>query len=301
MAKAKKCEKCGQEIDKKTKVCPNCGAEIKKKPIYKKWWFWVIIAILLISAFSNGDDADTKDTKAETEASETEEVKAESAENEDEPDIKLSTEFEEKIWKIVSDFDGELSLIETTENEGRNTVVAAVRCENDENVVNGILNKISEEIINSEESTEALVTFGDINEGEDAVALVMGTVDTDGTISTTVMSSDYNSARSIWIRDQFSAWDGSHRQLEDLIIKNLNDEKSYKHIETTYRDIATEEDRDEVNNILANAGYSDRVEVGDLLIQTQFSAKNAFNATIKSTAYGIASYQNDTIKLIGIE
>lgn len=33
----------------------------------------------------------------------------------------------------------------------------------------------------------------------------------------------------------------------------------------------------------------------------EFSAKNAFNATVKNTALGIASYSLDTITLIAIE
>ena len=85
-----------------------------------------------------------------------------------------------------------------------------------------------------------------------------------------------------------------------MIISNLNDEKSYEHIETTYRDIATEDDRDEINQILADSGYTQRVEVGDLFIQTQFSAKNAFGGVIKNTAFGIASYSDNTITLIDI-
>ena len=112
--------------------------------------------------------------------------------------------------------------------------------------------------------------------------------------------SRHNSERNNWIRNQFSAWDGSHVELEKLIISNLNDEKSYEHIETTYRDIATEDDRDEINQILADSGYTQRVEVGDLFIQTQFSAKNAFGGVIKNTAFGIASYSDNTITLIDI-
>lgn len=77
-------------------------------------------------------------------------------------------------------------------------------------------------------------------------------------------------------------------------------EKSYKHIETSYFDIYDENMMKTFNTVIEQAGYSDRVEIGDLFIETEFSAKNAFNATIKSTAFGIASYKNNTIKLITI-
>ena len=107
--------------------------------------------------------------------------------------------------------------------------------------------------------------------------------------------------RKDWIGSQFSIWDGAHKDLEDIIKRNLNDEKSYKHIETNYIDCYDQTMCDLVNELLSGAGYSQRVEIGDLFIMTEFSAKNVFNATIKNTAYGIASYQNNTIELIGIE
>lgn len=108
-------------------------------------------------------------------------------------------------------------------------------------------------------------------------------------------------ARKDWIGSQFSIWNGAHKDLEDIIKRNLNDEKSYKHIETNYIDCNDQTMCDMVNELLSGAGYSQRMEIGDLFIMTEFSAKNVFNATIKSMAYGIASYQNNTIELIGIE
>lgn len=109
------------------------------------------------------------------------------------------------------------------------------------------------------------------------------------------------STRSSWISNQFSLWDGEHKKLKEMIKSNLNDEKSYDHIETTYYDLTSQELVDMVNQILKSAGYSQRVEIGDLFIMCEFSAKNAFNATIKNTAYAIAHYDENTIELIGIE
>ncbi|MBR5452251.1 MAG: hypothetical protein IKV36_04590 [Clostridia bacterium] len=46
----KTCKNCGREIDEKAVLCVHCGCSIKaKKPIYKKWWFWVIAVIMIIS------------------------------------------------------------------------------------------------------------------------------------------------------------------------------------------------------------------------------------------------------------
>jgi hypothetical protein len=64
---------------------------------------------------------------------------------------------------------------------------------------------------------------------------------------------------------QFSAWDGSHRALEAYIKKSLNDEDSYKHVETRYR-LMLDGDA---------APY--------LLLYTTFAAKNGFGAMIKKT------------------
>ena len=204
--------------------------------------------------------------------------------------------------EVVKNASGKLTSIETIESDttDETSVVASILCENDENVVNAILSEISTIVKNNDTNESVIFTFGDIEEGDDAGLLVMAGIYSDGTIDISSTSNEYNSDRNRWIQSQFSAWDGAHTELEKLIISNLNDEKSYDHIQTTYRDIAKESDRDAVNKVLEDAGYSQRVEVGDLFIQTEFSAKNAFGGTIKNTAFGIASYANSTITLIDI-
>ena len=47
------CKKCGKQIEDGFNNCPNCGESVaaktkQKKPIFKKWWFWLIIAVVLI-------------------------------------------------------------------------------------------------------------------------------------------------------------------------------------------------------------------------------------------------------------
>lgn len=69
---------------------------------------------------------------------------------------------------------------------------------------------------------------------------------------------------------QFSVWDGSHRNLEKLIKKGMNDEDSYKHIETLY------------NLILSGPGAP------YVKLATTFSGKNAFGATVKNTVHAKA-------------
>lgn len=107
--------------------------------------------------------------------------------------------------------------------------------------------------------------------------------------------------RKSWFTDQLSIWDGSHKEFEKLIKKNLNDEKSYKHIETNFHDISNKEILKLVNDVLSEAKLKQRVKLGDFFIVTEFSAKNAFSATIKSIAFGIVSYEKKTITLVAIE
>jgi hypothetical protein len=58
----------------------------------------------------------------------------------------------------------------------------------------------------------------------------------------------------------FSAWDGSHNNLELLVKKSMNDPESYEHDQTTYSD------------------------KGDhLIVKMTFRGKNAFGGVVKST------------------
>lgn len=104
-----------------------------------------------------------------------------------------------------------------------------------------------------------------------------------------------------WVMNQFSSLDASHKELKKLIVRNLNDEKSFKHIDTTYQEIRNEESRNEINEMLKSSNKEARVEIGDLWITTQFSATNALNATVKNTAYAISSFAKNTINVVAIE
>ena len=61
------CPVCGAEMAANAKVCPQCGAK-NKKPIYKKWWFWVIILFVVfgIIGATGGGESDSADTPVGT-------------------------------------------------------------------------------------------------------------------------------------------------------------------------------------------------------------------------------------------
>ena len=53
-----------EENEEKTVCIKNVKKESKpKKPIYKKWWFWVVVAILVINIFNRlgGNDSSSVD------------------------------------------------------------------------------------------------------------------------------------------------------------------------------------------------------------------------------------------------
>ena len=65
--KMHECKTCKQQIARNAKTCPHCGAK-NKKPIFTKWWFWVVIVIFIgIVAGTSGesDSSNTNNTNSE--------------------------------------------------------------------------------------------------------------------------------------------------------------------------------------------------------------------------------------------
>ncbi len=66
------CKACGQEMAKNAKSCPHCGAK-NKKPIFTKWWFWVIVVMfvaIIAGAGNSGSDNNSNDNNAAEKESE---------------------------------------------------------------------------------------------------------------------------------------------------------------------------------------------------------------------------------------
>ena len=73
------CKACGKEIAKSAKSCPACGAK-NKKPVFKKWWFWLIVVFLLIGLTSgDGEEAAAPSTDTSNPAQSNSQVQTDAA------------------------------------------------------------------------------------------------------------------------------------------------------------------------------------------------------------------------------
>lgn len=53
------CPVCGAQMAKNAKRCPKCGAK-NKKPIYKRWWFWGLVMLLVLGISGLMGDGNTE-------------------------------------------------------------------------------------------------------------------------------------------------------------------------------------------------------------------------------------------------
>lgn len=91
------CKHCGAEIAAAAKTCPKCGGK-NKKPIYKRVWFWILIAVLVLGIGGMAGGSGGSDTSNSAGNSEQSETAAE--EKKEEPaieyqDVSIETLFDE--------------------------------------------------------------------------------------------------------------------------------------------------------------------------------------------------------------
>jgi uncharacterized membrane protein YqiK len=78
-----------------------------------------------------------------------------------------------------------------------------------------------------------------------------------------------------WIDGLFSPWDGSIRELNNLIKENMNDPDSFKHVETRYSDLGFEK---------------------GIRFIVKFRGKNAFGGVVTNEFTGTIDYKTKMIK-----
>ena len=86
---------------------------------------------------------------------------------------------------------------------------------------------------------------------------------------------DPKTQRQKQIADQFSAWDGSHIKLTELIKQTMNDPGSFKHVETKYWDLKDH-----------------------LVVLEVFRGKNSFGGIVKNFVKAEVDMDGNVIKII---
>lgn len=79
------------------------------------------------------------------------------------------------------------------------------------------------------------------------------------------------------IEEGFSAWDGSHRGLTQLIKQSMDDPESYEHVETVYWDLDKK---------------------GHLIVRTTFRGKNAFGGVVKNWVKAKCDLDGNVIEVL---
>lgn len=102
------------------------------------------------------------------------------------------------------------------------------------------------------------------------IAWISGPVDIDATKPITP-----EQQRNKKIELQFSRWDGSHKNLTQIIKNAMNDPRSYEHIETVYLDLKTH-----------------------LVILTNYRGKNAFGGVVPAWVKAKADLDGNVIEII---
>lgn len=86
MKKMTTCKSCGAEIAKSAKVCPNCGAK-NKKPIFKRWWVWLIVVVLIFAAIGSCEDSGTTNEKGQSSSQVEQDQQKEEVQENKEPEL----------------------------------------------------------------------------------------------------------------------------------------------------------------------------------------------------------------------
>ena len=131
MSKEKFCRNCGQKVDKKALVCTSCGVKLKK-PLFKKWWIWVIVAVIITAIgisnnTKNNTDKDINTTVTENSGTDTPKKKTDTQKRKNSPKISKA-EFEALETGItyeeaVSIIGGEGELISQADAGGYDTKI----------------------------------------------------------------------------------------------------------------------------------------------------------------------------------
>lgn len=220
----KKCKECGNEISTKADKCPNCGAPVKKGHKGLAFFIIAIFAIIIIGQLSDFSKERSKQKDIQWQAK-VAERKARADAKRKEIEKKKNLEYFNNNKPMIL---AEITDYYDSGNYQQVVISAKKYLDSGDSYVKGLYNKakhIIDEAAREKEARQRLAA-----------------------------------ERKKKIDQQFSIWDGSHRNLEKHIKEIMHDPGSYDHVETVYFD------------------------KGDhLIVRTTFRGKNAFGAVVKST------------------
>ncbi len=207
----------------------------------------------------------------------------------------ISSDFEKRLYDTIESNKAKLSDIGYEVNEAGETMLT-IACRNDEDAVNSVIKAIAP--IVAENGNSILIRVNENGSGDKLLAHVR--IFDNGTYETIGETKDYRTAYKKWVGNYISPLNGECTDLSDQIKRNLNDQKSFEHINTSIYKGTTPEAVDEANERLAQWGYDKCFESNDVLIITEFSNKNSYNATVRNQAIGRLSYADNKVYLIDI-
>ncbi len=125
-----KCKSCGNDVSSNAKSCPNCG-EKNKKPLFKKWWFWLIIALIVIFAFGSSGESNNESestTISETALSSENEVEKETTSAVSLGKLNALGSAKTYLWTMAFSYSGLIKQLEFEGYTNEEAVYAADNC-----------------------------------------------------------------------------------------------------------------------------------------------------------------------------
>lgn len=281
-----KCPECGMQISTQADRCPHCGAPAKKKTggcaLLVAVLFGVVLVVGLARSCSAGPSSSaTPAIAAEDEADRAARFNAAKAKFE----ASIAAKYQELLaCQKSGDLEGELRLVRQFENLKRLDYQAVAVIAKDAHTADDLA-RLAKAAPTDFQSIAAC--YGELHRlypenaeyaaqaAKSAEAWKLRQITLAEEEKTAAAEAARRAARQARIERQFSPWDGSHRALEEIIKKSMNDPDSYKHVETKYGD------------------YGDYI-----LVETTFRGKNAFGGVVKNWVRAKFTLDGDLIEIV---
>ena len=277
-----KCKECGGEVSKIAKSCPKCGAPVKKKGIGCGSLIIALIVLFVLflvlgAILSHQESKETeKITRQREEAQKQAEVAFDKNINQHYMHLKkliLENSLDDAV-KLLDNFNkyGQINYKDVQ------NINKAVRTNYNLKKLEGISKNNTKERL---DIYKKLVVINPENTSYISQRDRYQKVFTEQEIKRrnaerkATEERRKTEERNARIEEHFSPWDGSHRNLVNLIKESMNDPDSYKHVKTV---------------------YSDHGEY--LMVKTTFRGKNAFGGTVVNFVLAKVDLDGNILEII---